>query len=196
MTGDTVAYVTLFQDGPRLCSGAHSPAGDAAADAAHGSGRHLGTFRIELGNGGVVRVSPAALPARNPARTATSRLRDLIAEYRRLTAELDAIEAGGRAGDWEAVAGARCRALDALLDAPPASVEDLHAKFTALLGFFPEDAEMVALDVLADDARRLVAASLGTPSGRPAENRAQAPHPPSVQTGRNTPTMSASRTGP
>lgn len=169
MTRTIVSYVNLFAGGPAPRCTAHGSISDAAREiaAAGGSGRRVGTLRVESDAYGIVRCEPIdpALRAA-PAATApvSSRMLELIAEYRRWTAALDVIDFGERPPEWDAVADRRCRAIDALLAERSASVADHCAKYTALMSFFPEDFELVSLGVLADEARGLVDASRGAPA--------------------------------
>jgi hypothetical protein len=159
MSTATISYVNLFKNGAAPRASAHASATDAAAEvAAGGLGGHLGTLRVEADAHGIARcvpVDPAGRPGLPAAKPPHARMLDRIAEFRHRTAALDALDPSERPFDCEAAAEARCRALDALLDEHPAGVDDYHAKFTALLGFIPEDLELVSLGVLADDARDL-----------------------------------------
>jgi hypothetical protein len=199
MTGVTVSYVNFFADGPVPRCTAHASIGDAASEiaAARGSGRSLGTLRVEIDAHGIVRSEPVDPASHTAPPPPSTRMLELIAEYRRRTAALDAIDFAERPRAWDAAAERRCRALDALLAERPGGVADHCAKYTALMSFLPEDCELVSLGILADEARDLAEAAGGVParrSGRPGERGPR--HSPKVHTGRNTPTMSDSRTGP
>jgi hypothetical protein len=88
--------------------------------------------------------------------TRASGMPERIADFRRLTDELDAVDQHADPMRWDDVANRRCRALEALLDQVPASVEEFAAKFEALLDYTEEDSELVALRILAADIRALV----------------------------------------
>lgn len=79
-------------------------------------------------------------------------LTDLIDGYKRLTAAVDALDPGA---EWEIAADARMSAVEALLDYQPANLPELVAKMDALQGFAAEDVDLVSLQVMIDDARKL-----------------------------------------
>ena len=88
----------------------------------------------------------------------SSRMPALIAEFQRLTYELDDIDHSEDPFGWDEVANRRCRVLEALLDEKPSTVAEFSAKFSALIPFTEEDTQLVALNVLADDIRTLAEA--------------------------------------
>lgn len=90
--------------------------------------------------------------------SAPSRMPALIAEFQRLTTMLDAIDHFADPLGWDAVATARCRALEALLDEKPTSIAEFATKFEALLEFTEEDTGLTVLRILAEDIRYLAEA--------------------------------------
>jgi hypothetical protein len=96
----------------------------------------------------VIPAMPTAAPA-----TVSPKLAALIAEYLRLTAELDTTELTDIALDQ--LADTRMRAVDALLDYRPMNLGELRAKLEAMVSFVAEDVELVSLQVLIDDIRSL-----------------------------------------
>ena len=99
----------------------------------------------------------AAIPATPRAAPAgvSPRMARLIAEYRRCAEVLAAIDDAEDPIAWDAAGEAECRALKALLDQPPGTMAEYHAKFETLIPATGDDTEFHILRVLADDARVL-----------------------------------------
>jgi hypothetical protein len=111
--------------------------------------RSRGSLPTAPPSASILPVTPAmpAFPAVSP------KLAELIAEFERRTAELDATPEETLA--WDRVADARMRALDDLLDHRPANLGEVAAKLEALKPFVPEDQDLVSVDTIIDDIRAL-----------------------------------------
>jgi hypothetical protein len=107
---------------------------------------HLLAAGTMPGIAGMARAAPAGISAR---------LVGLIAEFQRCTRIADSIDFDTHPAEWEAAANTQCLALDALLGHPPATMAEFATKFEALVPATSEDADLVILNALVDDARAL-----------------------------------------
>src|SRR4051794_21490577 len=82
------------------------------------------------------------------------RMAQIIAEYKRTLAALNALDPRKDPDAWDVAENAFGIAEDALLDARPATAADFAAKFDALM-FGDADDENVVLKQLSDDAHTL-----------------------------------------
>ena len=98
--------------------------------------------------------------ARGASTGISPRMSDLVAEFNRCTADLQALDHGADPVAWQAIADARCAVLQRLLDQKPVNLADLRAKADALVAFVYERDELIALHVLATDIRRLAGGGL------------------------------------
>jgi hypothetical protein len=83
------------------------------------------------------------------------RMAGLIADFQRLTAAMNAIDADTNHSAWSAAAEARSPVLSALVFEQPRNMAEFAAKLEALIEFTEEDSELFVLRVLVDDARAL-----------------------------------------
>jgi hypothetical protein len=103
----------------------------------------------------VLFAAPALPPlATGATPTVSSRMASLIADYKRLTAELNAIDPQQDFDRWADAADAVSPALTALANEPPATLVDYAAKFDALVDVTEGD-DFYILRRLLDDVRAL-----------------------------------------
>jgi hypothetical protein len=98
--------------------------------------------------------APAA-PACAAPGGVSPRMAALIAEYKRLSAIVDGLNAAGDLDAWADAADAATAAMTALVNERPATIADFAAKFRALLEGTKDDSEFHILRRLADDADAL-----------------------------------------
>jgi hypothetical protein len=100
-------------------------------------------------------TSAPEIPAIAAPAGVSPRMAEIIAEYKRTMAALDALNPKTAPDAWDAAEDAFEAAQGALLDARPVSAADFAAKFDALLDLETAEGEFVILKQLSADAHSL-----------------------------------------